>query len=190
MDYSSSKHVELPNVMNKINHQILCTLLDYIYNADILYSNTTFLAHCITVTRFSSQRANLMDYDWPITAAVSTKWVTRCKMTQFLNFAAVMYQQYSLRMALWGLQYVEVIHSINNMYPFADKCFENSCRLKTRKRQRKRKACTIRLTYADITQALSCHCAFGHCSGKLLRIWNVYSPSSFRTSQNMQMHSS
>ena len=33
MDYWSPKHVELLNVMNKINHQILCILLDYIYNA-------------------------------------------------------------------------------------------------------------------------------------------------------------
>ena len=33
MVYWSPKHVELPNVMNKINHQILCTLLDYIYIA-------------------------------------------------------------------------------------------------------------------------------------------------------------
>ena len=31
MDYWSPKHVELLNVMNKINHQILCILLDYIY---------------------------------------------------------------------------------------------------------------------------------------------------------------
>ena len=29
MDYWSPKHVELLNVMNKINHQILCILLDY-----------------------------------------------------------------------------------------------------------------------------------------------------------------
>ena len=29
MDYLSSKHVEQLNVMNKINHQILCILLDY-----------------------------------------------------------------------------------------------------------------------------------------------------------------
>ena len=33
MDYWSPKHVELLNVMNKINHQILCILLDYIYIA-------------------------------------------------------------------------------------------------------------------------------------------------------------
>ena len=31
MDYWSPKHVELLNVMNKINHQILCILLDYRY---------------------------------------------------------------------------------------------------------------------------------------------------------------
>ena len=31
MEYWSPKHVELLNVMNKINHQILCILLDYIY---------------------------------------------------------------------------------------------------------------------------------------------------------------
>ena len=31
LDYLSPKHVELLNVMNKINHQILCILLDYIY---------------------------------------------------------------------------------------------------------------------------------------------------------------
>ena len=31
MDYCSPKHVELLNVMNKINHPILCILLDYIY---------------------------------------------------------------------------------------------------------------------------------------------------------------
>ena len=31
MDYCSPKHAELLNVMNKINHQILCILLDYIY---------------------------------------------------------------------------------------------------------------------------------------------------------------
>ena len=31
MDYWSPKHVELLNVMNKINHQILCTLFDYRY---------------------------------------------------------------------------------------------------------------------------------------------------------------
>ena len=30
MGYRSPKHVELLNVMNKINHQILCILLDYI----------------------------------------------------------------------------------------------------------------------------------------------------------------
>ena len=29
IDYRSAKHVELLNVMNKINHQILCILLDY-----------------------------------------------------------------------------------------------------------------------------------------------------------------
>ena len=33
MDYCSPKHVELLNVMNKINHQVLCILLDYIYIA-------------------------------------------------------------------------------------------------------------------------------------------------------------
>ena len=33
MDYWSPKHVELPNVINKINHQILCILLDYRYTA-------------------------------------------------------------------------------------------------------------------------------------------------------------
>ena len=33
MDYWSRKHVELLNVMNKINHQILCILLDYVYIA-------------------------------------------------------------------------------------------------------------------------------------------------------------
>ena len=31
MDYWSPKHVEQLNVMNKINHQILCILLDYRY---------------------------------------------------------------------------------------------------------------------------------------------------------------
>ena len=31
MDHWSPKHVELLNVMNKINHQILCILLDYRY---------------------------------------------------------------------------------------------------------------------------------------------------------------
>ena len=31
MHYWSPKHVELLNVMNKMNHQILCILLDYIY---------------------------------------------------------------------------------------------------------------------------------------------------------------
>ena len=31
MYYWSPKHVELPNVMNKINHQMLFILLDYIY---------------------------------------------------------------------------------------------------------------------------------------------------------------
>ena len=31
VDYWSPKHVELLNVMNKINHQILCILLDYGY---------------------------------------------------------------------------------------------------------------------------------------------------------------
>ena len=31
MDYWSPKHVELLNVMTKINHQILCILLDYRY---------------------------------------------------------------------------------------------------------------------------------------------------------------
>ena len=31
MDYCSPKHVELLNVMNKINHQIVCILLDYRY---------------------------------------------------------------------------------------------------------------------------------------------------------------
>ena len=35
MDYWSPKHVELLNVMNKINHQILCMLLDYIYILDM-----------------------------------------------------------------------------------------------------------------------------------------------------------
>ena len=33
MDYWSPKHVELLNVMNKINHQTLCILLDYRYIA-------------------------------------------------------------------------------------------------------------------------------------------------------------
>ena len=33
MDYWCPKHVELLNVMNKINHQILCILFDYIYIA-------------------------------------------------------------------------------------------------------------------------------------------------------------
>ena len=32
MDYWSPKHVELLNVMNKINHQILQIWLDYKYN--------------------------------------------------------------------------------------------------------------------------------------------------------------
>ena len=36
MDYCSPKHVELTNVMNKINHQILCILLDYIYIFQII----------------------------------------------------------------------------------------------------------------------------------------------------------
>ena len=31
MDYLSPQHAELLNVMNKINHQILCILLDYTY---------------------------------------------------------------------------------------------------------------------------------------------------------------
>ena len=31
MEYWSPKHVELLNVMNKINHQLLCILLDYRY---------------------------------------------------------------------------------------------------------------------------------------------------------------
>ena len=34
MDYWSPKHVELLNVMNKINHQILCILLDYRLKTD------------------------------------------------------------------------------------------------------------------------------------------------------------
>ena len=33
MDYWSPKHAELLNVKNKINHQISCTLLDYVYIA-------------------------------------------------------------------------------------------------------------------------------------------------------------
>ena len=33
MDYCSPKHVELLNVMNNINHQMMCVLLDYIYIA-------------------------------------------------------------------------------------------------------------------------------------------------------------
>ena len=31
MDYWRPKHVGLVNIMNKINHQILCILLDYRY---------------------------------------------------------------------------------------------------------------------------------------------------------------
>ena len=38
MDYCIPKHVELLNVMNKINHQI-CILLDYRYNCAILQSH-------------------------------------------------------------------------------------------------------------------------------------------------------
>ena len=33
MDHWGPKHVELPNVMNKLNHKTLCILLDYIYAA-------------------------------------------------------------------------------------------------------------------------------------------------------------
>ena len=40
MSYWSPKHVELLNVMNKINHQILCILLDYRYTAKWYTVNT------------------------------------------------------------------------------------------------------------------------------------------------------
>ena len=35
LDYRGQKHVELPNVTNKINHQILCILLDYRYDSTL-----------------------------------------------------------------------------------------------------------------------------------------------------------
>ena len=41
MDYWSPKHVELLNVMNKINHQILCILLDYRYTVQGRLSHIT-----------------------------------------------------------------------------------------------------------------------------------------------------
>ena len=37
MDYRGTKHVELLNVINKINHKILCILLDYIYTLITLF---------------------------------------------------------------------------------------------------------------------------------------------------------
>ena len=41
MDYWSPKHVELLNVMNKINHQILCILLDYKYIAFLMSQDSS-----------------------------------------------------------------------------------------------------------------------------------------------------
>ena len=40
MDYWSPKHDELLNVMNKINHQILCILLDYRYIHYLTYKKS------------------------------------------------------------------------------------------------------------------------------------------------------
>ena len=37
MDYWGPKHVELLNVMNKLNHNILCILMNYIYAYITLY---------------------------------------------------------------------------------------------------------------------------------------------------------
>ena len=37
MDYCGPKHVEPPNVMNKLNHKTLCILLDFIYIARLIH---------------------------------------------------------------------------------------------------------------------------------------------------------
>ena len=51
MDYWSPKHVELLNVMNKINHQILCILLDYTY---ILQNDTRSLQYQTTINNLNT----------------------------------------------------------------------------------------------------------------------------------------
>ena len=48
MDYWSPKHVELLNVMNKINHQILCILLDYKYIQDINFTNANCFKYFVS----------------------------------------------------------------------------------------------------------------------------------------------
>jgi len=49
-------------------------------NAHIYYQNTTLLVHYITPTCFNHQMAIFRENNWYITAARSTKWVTRCKI--------------------------------------------------------------------------------------------------------------
>ena len=46
MDYWSPKHVELLNVMNKINRQILCILLGYIYKSMLIETKCSLRRIC------------------------------------------------------------------------------------------------------------------------------------------------
>ena len=87
MDYWSPKHVELLNVMNKINHQVLCILLDYRYKTNpywclSLFCNLNFLPNLA--------EAELSDYTFRLTqlinrfrchsliCSISNPMLTRC----------------------------------------------------------------------------------------------------------------
>ena len=70
MDCWSSRHVELLNVTNKINHQILCTLLDYGYIGEYFistrnrpkYSLVENSVHHCSVTLRKADRLRVFEY--------------------------------------------------------------------------------------------------------------------------------
>ena len=72
MDYWSPKHVQLLNVMNKINYQILCILLDYIY---IVY--------------FSVYRSSLFDLFLKSLDCFHSSKTTRLKISWILYFSPI-----------------------------------------------------------------------------------------------------
>ena len=65
IDYWSAKHVELLNVMNKINHQILCILLDYGHIAKWYtvhtISNIKFVEVCFNIHSFLKEMISLVE---------------------------------------------------------------------------------------------------------------------------------
>ena len=88
MDYWSPKHVELLNVMNKINDQILCILLDYMYIIKLSEKlssgrcvSSLQLLLCYNVWCQWRKHENMLCYFWTTVPFKLSIWVVQVILT-------------------------------------------------------------------------------------------------------------